>query len=80
MAEETQSIKINPKGCKGDAHSCSLVQTMCILTIFLQHPSEKVQKLKQTLLEELTGYEEANIPELSERNIDNIKKNTKRYG
>ncbi len=76
MAEEAQPIKINPHGCKGDAHACSLVQTVTLLSIFLQHPSEKVQNLKETLLEELEVYEREGVEDLTNRNrrISHIRK------
>ncbi len=52
-------FKLNPNGCMGGFHGCSLVQSVAILSIVLQHPSERCKKLKRQLKKELEGYESA---------------------
>ncbi len=65
MSESSKEIVINPKGCKGDDNSCSLVQTVLLWAIFLQNSSKKVQRFKEKLLEELDSYESRRVSNLS---------------
>ncbi len=70
-------LKLNPNGCIGGFHGCSLVQTVAILSIVLQHPSKRCKNLKKQLRKEIKSYESAwaiyDLPE--NKSVESIRYN-----